>query len=179
MVERTRFAARSSTAFPIIGLGALATVTLPLLAGGIWFVGGPLLGIAAILAVVRRPKGTILVIDRQGLLDRRLGVPIVAWRHVESFAPVTVFGVVYININLSPAGAAALAFSPWRKHVVNRACKLLGITPFHVTVSELDATPDEVIASLNVAIANARAEAERPHTPSSPLRAITPRPPAR
>jgi hypothetical protein len=83
-----------------------------------------------------------------------------------------------IVLNLSPVGAAAVTFSPWRKHVVNRACKRLGIAPFHITVSGLDATPDEVIASLNVAIATARAEAERPNTPAS-LRAITPRPPTR
>ena len=178
MAERTRFAARSSTAFPIIGMGVLATLTLPLLGGGIWFVGGPLLGVAAVLSVIRRPKGTILVIDRQGLLDRRLGTPTISWRLIESFAPVTVFGIVYININLSAAGTAAVTYPPVRR-LVNLACTPLGITPVHITVSGLDATPDEVIASLTVAMANARAEAERPNTPNSPLRAITPRPPTR
>lgn len=166
MAERTRFAAQSGTAFPIIGLGVMAAVALPLLGGGFWYVGGPLLGVLAIVFVVRRPKGTLVVVDKQGLLDRRLGVGTIPWRHVASFEPVTVLGIVYVNVFLTEAGQSIAVFPPMRR-ITNEVRTLLGITPVHITASGLDATPKEVISSLTVALALAQQAEPPPPRPST------------
>ena len=120
---------------------------LPLLGGGIWLGLGPSIGAIAVLSQLVRPKGTVLVVEKQGFTDRRIRPESISWKLVDGVDRVKVRGVDYINIHLNRAGQDVVKLPAWRR-ALNPAFALVGITPVHVTASALDASPNEIFTSL-------------------------------
>lgn len=147
MAERSRFAVRATSAVPIVGIGVLAAIMLPLLGGGIWLVVGPVMGGLAVLSQLVRPKGTVLIIDKQGFTDRRIRTDMILWKLVEGVDRVKFRNVDYINIRLNRAGAEVVMLPQWRR-LFTPVYSMLGIAPVHVTASALDGSPNEVYTAL-------------------------------
>lgn len=147
MAERSRFGARSTNSVPLIGIGMLVAIMLPLIRGGAWTVGGPVIGLLVLLSQYFQPKGTVLIVDKQGVHDRRLGTQMIPWRYISGVDKVVLQGVTYVNIHLTLAGEEFVHLPLWRQ-ALTPLLKMLGLAPVHVTASGLDARPEEIYSAI-------------------------------
>jgi hypothetical protein len=122
--------------------------------GGIWMViDGVLLGWICILffgfcslsfiwqIADPRPR---LIIDEQGVLDRTLGVGRIAWSDIKAAYLRSIHGNDFICLELRNAKKYKQKLSQVRRSLAG-ANRDLGFTDFHLNLSGVDASTDEVI----------------------------------
>jgi hypothetical protein len=92
-------------------------------------------------------EGLCVRLDRDGLLDTRLGLGVVPWSEIESTEVGVVCGRAFLCLRLRDEAAWLLRMSPVRRAIA-RSYRWLGLTPFVVNLAGTTASLESIRARI-------------------------------
>jgi len=123
--------------------------------GGLYFflgympVTGWIAGIGIAIALVYRTiKGDsdepVIILDEQGILDRRLKVGVIRWDDIRRIVPYSLQGVEYISLDLHDMKSYEARRPLWLR-LLSQGQRLFGMSSVSIMANGLDIHPDTLV----------------------------------
>jgi hypothetical protein len=130
-----------------LGLLSLALVFLYFFLGQMTFLLW-LLAAAVAIALVQAlrkisDRGPCVIINEEGINDKRLGLGVIRWSDIESVRMHGVGGAYFISLELFD-DQTYLQRQPGYIRLANKAWRFYNVSPLHIKVAYMDVAPDEL-----------------------------------
>jgi hypothetical protein len=123
--------------------------------GGIYFLLGymPFYGwivgvVIAISLIIRAIKGDskdpVIIIDDQGILDKRLKVGVIRWTDIRHAVPTTLQGIEYISLDLHDMKLYESRRPLWLR-LLSKGQRAVGMSPVSILANGLDVDPEYLV----------------------------------
>lgn len=88
-------------------------------------------------------RGPCIIINEQGINDKRMGLGIVRWSDIESARMHGVAGAYFISLQVANS-KQYLARQPIYIRIANPLWRIFDVSPIHIKVAYMDVAPEEL-----------------------------------
>ena len=110
---------------------------------------GWIMGIViAVSLIIRAIKGDskepVIIIDEQGIFDKRLKVGVIRWIDIRRAVPTTLQGIEYISLDLHDMKSYEARRPVWLR-LLSRGMRVVGMSPVSIFANGLDVDAETLI----------------------------------
>ena len=102
-------------------------------------------------------RGPCIIINEQGINDKRLGVGVVRWSDIEGARMHGVAGAYFISLQVANS-KQYLARQPLYIRISNPMWRMFDVSPIHIKVAYMDVSPEELFEMIMDEVEESRSE---------------------
>ena len=88
-------------------------------------------------------RGPVIIINEQGINDKRLKVGVVRWSDIEGVRMHGVAGAYFISLRVANS-QQYLAQQPIYIRISNPLCRIFDVSPIHIKIAYMDVSAEEL-----------------------------------
>ena len=102
-------------------------------------------------------RGPVIIINEQGINDKRLGVGVVRWSDIEGARMHGVAGAYFISLKIANS-KQYFARQPIYIRISNPLWRMFDVSPIHIKVAYMDVSPEELFKMIMDEVEKNRSE---------------------